>query len=127
VTDLPTAPVVVVVDDEESIHRLLATLLRQHGFATLHASTLRETTTMTQHAIVDAFVLDLNLGIDSGLDVLAWLRQQAKYVDTPVLILTGLTRLSEEAEDVIRRHRAYMFYKVQNLDIVIDYLKKLLL
>jgi DNA-binding response OmpR family regulator len=120
-------PSIVVIDDEESIHQIVGTLLRDEGFETLHASTLRELTHVIRDVDVAAFIVDLNLGTESGLDILRWLRLQPAYADVPALVLTGLSHLSDDAEALIRQSRAFVFYKAHNLDIVVDYLKRLLI
>lgn len=121
-----SAPVVLIVDDEESLHQLLRRLLEPHGFTTTHALTLSEAVHVAEQRAPDAVILDLMLaGEDSGLDFLAWFRAHPAFVDTPVLILTGHTSLSEDEEALIRRNRAYVFYKHQLMDELIGYLHRL--
>lgn len=61
----------------------------------------------------------------SGLDLLSWLRMQPQYVATPVLILTGLTVIPEDEEALIRRQHAYLFYKPERFEILIDCVRRL--
>jgi two-component system response regulator VanR/two-component system response regulator Irr len=117
---------VLVLDDDPSVHRFLERMLRLHGFKPRLASTVRETITAAESLQVAAFILDVRLrGDESGLDVLAWLRSTPRYASVPVLMLTGLTHLSEDEEAIIRKDRAYVFYKPEKLHLLIDQLKRL--
>ncbi len=123
---LPRSLPVVVLDDDPAMHRLLQRLLRLHGFKPLLANTVGELATIADSVRVRAFVLDVRLrGRESGLDALAWLRSHPQYRDAPVLMLTGVTALSEDEEAIIRRDRAYVFYKPARLHLLIDQLKRL--
>lgn len=118
---------VLVVDDEESVQRLLAHLLQQAGYGVLHARTIDEAKACLGEAVVDAVILDLTLGSnESGLDLLAWLRAHEDHARMPVLILTGHTVLSEDAEDAIRRDRAYVFYKGPHMTEIAEHLRGIL-
>ena len=126
VTDTNRERVVLIVDDEPSIHQMLDRLLPRNGFVTVHAATLHESLQLAAQHPVDAVILDLKLSRGtSGLSFLEWLRAQPQFVHTPVLILTGHVALSEDEEDVIRRHGAYVFFKPQRGDALVDYLRRL--
>jgi DNA-binding response OmpR family regulator len=121
-------PTVLVVDDEESIHRLFAEVLKQAGYTALHAYTVAETKLrLRETPLVDAVILDLTLRDgESGLTILTWLRTQTAYAKLPVLILTGSTPLSEDAEATIRRDRAYVFYKGLRMLEIVEHLAAIL-
>jgi DNA-binding response OmpR family regulator len=120
------ARVIAVVEDEPSIHQMLRTLLMRHGYVTVHADTLPQLRAVIQVQPIDAFIVDLRLkGEHSGLDVLTWIRGQGAHAVAPVLILTGVTQLADEDEAVIRKARAYVFYKGQPLAPILEYLDRL--
>jgi two-component system KDP operon response regulator KdpE len=78
---------VLVVDDEPSIVRVVATNLRAHGYEALTAASGETALAMIGTQQPDCIVLDLGLpGID-GLEVLRRLRASAT---TPVVILTAI-------------------------------------
>ena len=78
-----------------------------------------------QHSL-NAVILDLLLdGNESGVDFLAWLRQQSPYQRTPVLIYTGRTMLEGDAEQLILRYCAHVFYKPHPITLLVEYLKRL--
>ena len=74
---------------------------------------------------MDAVILDVRLPQGSGLDVLASIRQHPKLMHLPVLVLTGVS-LTDEEEDRIRRHRAYVFYKPEGIEAITEKLDRLL-
>ena len=124
----PAAPPaqVLVVDDEAAIQRALDRMLAHHGFAAVAAASIREAVAVVESRSLEAVILDLGLkDAESGIDFLAWLRQQPSHDRTPVLILTGQASIAEDEEAVIRRHRAYVFYKPTPFSELAAYLKKL--
>jgi CheY-like chemotaxis protein len=123
-----STPLVAVIDDDPSVQRVLTRLLRFNGFATCVAASLAELTkVMASSPAIESFVVDLGLkGRETGFDVLNWVRAQPQYAQTPILVLTGNTRLSEEEQQTIRAHRAYIYYKGQSLHPAMEYLKRLL-
>ena len=121
---------VLLVDDHplvlESIRQLLDRLLRLHGFRTESVATVAQALDVTERAPVAAVILDLTLaGGESGLQLLAALRSRPAHVATPVLVLTGHLALPEDDEQMIRRYSAFVFYKNQPLDALIDYVRRL--
>jgi DNA-binding response OmpR family regulator len=122
------SPTVLVLDDEPSMRVVLARLLRLHGFNPLDAAAVADATATAQREDIHGFIVDLKLDQgQSGLDLVDWLRVQRKYSMTPVFILTGNLDLAEAEQTRIRRHRAYVFYKGQSLQLLMDYLKRLLI
>jgi DNA-binding response OmpR family regulator len=122
------SPTVLVLDDEPSMRVVLARLLRLHGFNPLDAAAVADATATAQREDIHGFIVDLKLDQgQSGLDLVDWLRVQRKYSMTPVFILTGNLDLAEAEQARIRRHRAYVFYKGQSLQLLMDYLKRLLI
>jgi ActR/RegA family two-component response regulator len=107
---------------------VLGRLLRLHGFNPVNAGGVADATATAQREDIQGFIVDLKLDQgESGLDLVDWLRVQRKYSMTPVFILTGNLDLAEAEQTRIRRHRAYVFYKGQSLQLLMDYLKRLLI
>ena len=97
-------PTIALVDDEVSIRRVLERLLDQEGFAAVHAASMAQLVAAMESQAVDGVLLDLGLqGRESGLDALEWIRAQPRFVQTPVLILTGRPDLSADDQATIQR------------------------
>jgi two-component system phosphate regulon response regulator OmpR len=116
----------MVVDDDPSIQRAVGRMLALEGFIPVEALTVDDAKRGVARHRLGAIVLDLLLpNGESGLDFLAWLREQPPHVSTPVLILTGQSTLSEDDRDMIRRHGASVFFKPQPLTALIEELSRL--
>jgi DNA-binding response OmpR family regulator len=120
-------PTVLVVEDDASLQRALGGLLHRQGFTSLEATSVAAAIHEAEEHSVKAVILDLLLaGNESGVDFLVWLRQQARYARTPVLIYTGRTMLEGDAEELILRYRAHVFYKPHPITLLADYLRRLI-
>src|SRR5206468_11802702 len=81
-------PKLLIIEDEERMRRLFELVLKQEGYDLLLASTGEQgIRTLHDVADLDLIVTDLQLGKQSGLDVLETARQALP--DVPVLIVTG--------------------------------------
>jgi two-component system, OmpR family, response regulator VanR len=125
--DSPAAPsTVLVVEDDTSLQRALGGLLRRAGFASVEATTVNAAIREANEHSLNAVILDLLLdGNESGVDFLAWFRQQSRYQRTPVLIYTGRAMLESDAEEFILRYRAHVFYKPHPITLLVQYLRRL--
>jgi FixJ family two-component response regulator len=82
-----TDAVVYVVDDDESVCRALARLIRSAG---LPAETFRSAGAFLEHPVADrpaCLILDLRLPGPSGLDLQEALRRSGR--DVPIVFITG--------------------------------------
>jgi DNA-binding response OmpR family regulator len=121
-------PTVLVVEDDASLQRALGGLLAREKFSPIEATTVAGAIRAAEQHRVDAVILDLLLdGNDSGVDFLTWLRRQSAYERTPVLIYTGRTMLEGDAEELILRYRAHVFYKPHPITLIVAYLRRLTL
>jgi CheY-like chemotaxis protein len=120
-------PIVLVVEDDASLQRALGGLLQRKGFTPVEAATVEGAIRGAEAHPVNAVILDLLLaGNGSGVDFLSWLRQQSRYERTPVLIYTGRQMIEHDAEELILRYRAHVFYKPHPVSLLVDYLRRLI-
>ena len=85
----------LVVDDDESLRRLVDDYLVQNDFRVSAAVTGAELTSAFAREVIDLVLLDLRLRGEDGMQLLRQLRAQSQI---PVIILTGR---SEEADRVM--------------------------
>lgn len=102
---------ILAVDDEGVILRWLAQSLEGAGYDVIPAADVQSALAILDSAIVDALILDVRLVGRSGLDVLEFVRSQHELASLPVVILTGISPLTADQEEVIRRNEAHVFYK----------------
>ena len=112
-TSVPSRPLhtVLVVDDEETVHRLLRPALA--GYHRIAAYSASQALDALAHSQVDLVLLDLNLPDRSGLDVLDEIRHSQG--DVPVIVYTGQDDVASAVESmrrgatdfVVKNHEGY--------------------
>ena len=85
-SDLEATATILVVDDDDAVRTLLSRALGADGFAVEAVADGPAAREALAAGTPDLVVLDLMLGSDDGLDILAALRQTS---DVPVILLTG--------------------------------------
>ncbi len=78
---------VLVVDDDAAIRFLCRVNLELDGWAVLEAASVTLARDTLAADPVDIVVLDVHVGVDSGLDFMAEIRQ--RHPGVPVVLLTG--------------------------------------
>ncbi|MFC4860506.1 sigma-54-dependent response regulator transcription factor AlgB [Pseudomonas sp. MAHUQ-62] len=78
---------ILLVDDETAILRTFRYCLEDEGYSVATAASAAQAETILQRQVFDLCFLDLRLGEDSGLDVLAQMRVQAPWMR--VVIVTA--------------------------------------
>lgn len=78
-------PIILVIDDESQIRRLLRLSLEAHGYQVKEATTAQEGLQQVTIARPDCIILDLGLPDRDGLDALKKLRE---WSQTPVIVLS---------------------------------------
>lgn len=78
---------VLVVDDDASIRFLCRVNLELDGWAVHEAEAIEQARETLATTAVDIVLLDVHVGVDSGLDFIAEIRERRPRV--PVVLLTG--------------------------------------
>ena len=81
----------LVVDDEASLRLLCRVNLELEGHRVLEAATVSEASALLSAESVDVVLLDVHVGVDSGLDVL----DEIEALDLPVrvVLLSGTSEI----------------------------------
>ena len=88
---------VLIVDDDAAIRLLVRVNLELEGHRVLDASHLQEARTLLGDEQVDVVLLDLHIGNERGLDLLAELRRERPEV--AVALLTGSPQARSPKEE----------------------------
>src|SRR5579875_1824396 len=104
-TEKRTAPVVLVVDDEEAIVKSLAIILRQHGFDAVIAQSAEEAVRMARESAPDCLVCDIVMGAMNGIDAAIAIRELCP--ECRILLMTGHGSASAWLESA--RERGFEF------------------
>ena len=90
-------PTVMVVDDVDVMRDVLARLLKREGYRTLTAGSGHEAMDVLEHSRdpgrqpPDLILLDVKMPDIDGLDLLERLHGDARWRDTPVIMLTAVS------------------------------------
>ena len=86
---------VLVCDDEEALRALMHAALQTTGREIVEARDGDESLELARIVRPDLIVLDMMMPGRTGLEVLAELRREAEFAETPVIVLTARTQASD--------------------------------
>lgn len=84
---------ILVVDDEPGFVELVTGILAARGYAVSSAADGRQAITMVNKDIPDLIILDIKMPHMSGYDVCRILRDNKRFKDIPIIMLTALAEL----------------------------------
>ena len=87
---------ILIVEDNLLNRELLRDWLEVEGYEVWSASDLQTSYEVFAKRIPDAVLLDINLGADDGLDLLAWMRQKPETREIPVIAVTAHALVAEQ-------------------------------
>lgn len=115
-TELTRAPLVLIVDDEESLRLLCRVNLELDGYRVVEAPSVASAEEELAAGAVDLVLLDVHVGADDGVVLMRSLRERGH--GPPVVLFTGSARLDAltiaEADGVVPKP----FRLEQLLDVV---------
>ncbi len=106
-------PYVLVVDDEELVRELFKDWLKEAGYAVDAAASAPEARALMEKRMPDVLVSDIRMARETGIDLLAWVRDQDP--DLPVILVTGVPAV-ETAVEALRRQAYDYLVKPINED-----------
>jgi two-component system, cell cycle response regulator DivK len=87
---------ILVVEDNPLNRELLRDWLEVEGYEVWTAIDLQTSYDVLAKRIPDAVLLDINLGTDDGLNLIAWMRQKAETREIPVIAVTAHALVAEQ-------------------------------
>lgn len=88
-------PRILFVDDEPPVREMLSLYFRKKGYLVSSVATGGEAIEAADNERFNAAILDLNLGPESGLELLGFLK--SNYPEVPVIVFTGMPDLRQQA------------------------------
>lgn len=82
------AATILVADDSATMRMIVQATLTGAGWKVLTASNGQEALEVAKSHSVDLVVSDWNMPVKGGLELIQGLREQDRYMDVPVLVLT---------------------------------------
>lgn len=80
---------ILVVEDNQFNRELLCDWLEVEGYEVWSVADLKASYEIFAKRLPDAVLLDINLGAEDGLDLVAWMRQNPKTREIPVIAVTA--------------------------------------
>lgn len=90
---------VLVVDDDRNAVRYLSEVLRDHGYDPVPAYDGSEGLEKIEQAKPDLIVLDVMMPRKTGFVLFKQLKEDERYREIPILMLTAVSGVLEELED----------------------------
>lgn len=88
---------ILIVDDEFSIRKTVALLLKVEGFKVLEAGTIEEACKYLDQQPIDLLITDLRLGDDSGIELLNRLQGRGLMTESIMMTAYGSIETAVEA------------------------------
>jgi two-component system, cell cycle response regulator DivK len=87
---------ILVVEDNQLNRELLCDWLEVEGYEVWSAPDLKASYEVFSKRLPDAVLLDINLGAENGLDLLAWVRQKPELGEIPVIAVTAHALMADQ-------------------------------
>ena len=128
--DKPNSDNVLVIDDSSFICKQIKMILSPRNYNVTIAKTAREGLEKLESGNYDLITLDMELPDMHGTEVLAKIKSEKKYIDIPIMILSGNTdpdviraMYKKGASDYIRKPFIVEEFALK-VDLWVDYRKK---
>jgi CheY-like chemotaxis protein len=109
---------VLIVDDYVPNHRLMSFVLEQHGYAVVAAFDGQQALDRLENASVDLVLTDLTMPKIDGLALTRALRADARFANTPIIIVTASTREQDQIRASGIGADAFLTKPVDSQDLV---------
>jgi len=114
----PPAPVVLVADDSMLIRAVVCEQLAAQGFSVVEAADGEQAVQTTRERLPDLVLLDVDMPVRNGHDVLVALRDAEATSDIPVVFLTGRVNVADAAEGLRLGAYDYLRKPVEPVELI---------
>ena len=115
---------ILFVDDEESIRESFALYLRTKGLAVTTAKSAQDAIWMIERGCFRLVILDVEMGNENGLDLLARLKQA--YPNLPVIMFTSHGEDVDLLTDALANGAEGYLSKSESVGILMNEVKRVL-
>jgi len=99
---------ILIVDDKATSRELLRTVLQKDGYAILEAGDGGEALQKARTENPDMILLDLQMPVRNGYEVLNELRQDSRYAMLPIIALTASAMQGDREKALAAGFTAYL-------------------
>jgi two-component system, cell cycle response regulator DivK len=104
---------ILVVEDNQLNRELLRDWLEVEGYEVWSAEDLKGSYDVFAKRLPEVVLLDINLGSESGLDLVAWMRQKPELGKIPVIAVTAHAVATEQEQILQAGCRACLSKPIQ--------------
>lgn len=79
---------ILIVDDEAPVRNMIQRTLQRHGYSCLQAADGREARAFLEKEPVDLILCDINMPGESGLELIAWVKEA--HPDVAIIMVSGI-------------------------------------
>ena len=101
----------LVIDDDRSAREVVRRTLTESGYRVIEASNGQVGLDMIEAEGADLVLLDLMMPVMDGFEFLARLRQDARYTEVPVVVVTAKDLTAEDRKRLTEGHAAAVLAK----------------
>jgi CheY-like chemotaxis protein len=87
---------ILIVEDNQLNRELLRDWLEVEDYEVWSAADLKASYEVFAKQVPDVVLLDINLGKEDGLDLIAWMRQKPEMREIPVIAVTAHALVAEQ-------------------------------
>ena len=116
---------ILIVDDSELIRNQLATLLAQNAYEVIEAVDGVDGYNAAREHNPDLVITDLNMPNANGLELIGHLRENERFKDIDIVMLTTETGASLRKQGVALKIRGWINKPIKD-DLILKLLEKLL-
>jgi DNA-binding response OmpR family regulator len=118
-----TDPMILVVEDNEQLGTLYCKVLSHIGLQTLQTTSVKDTLDCLATIVPDIILLDMNMSDGTGRAVIDFLRMNAQFEDTEIVIASGASQYRHYAEEQGIDH---FFQKPISVPMLVEFMRRLL-
>jgi CheY-like chemotaxis protein len=89
---------ILIVEDNPANRELLQDWLEVEGYEVWCAADLKGSYEALEMEPPDVVLLDINLGVENGLDLLVWMRRETSLNSIPVIAVTAHALVTEQEQ-----------------------------
>ena len=108
---------ILIVEDNPANRELLQDWLEVEGYQVWAAADLESGCKVLERDAPDVVLLDINLGAENGLDLVAWMRRKASLNNIPVIAVTAHALATEQERNLKAGCVAYLSKPVDFKDL----------
>lgn len=114
-------PRLLVLDDEETIRRILSVFFEKKGYEVTATGAAAEAMELADRRTFDLGIFDINLAGESGLELLLYFK--SNFPGIPIIIYTGVDNEDDSRERAMLRGASGFLRKTDPLDDLFEAVK----